>query len=91
MVRIPPGWALTASIDLPEVSAEELRSYLELCAEREFPVSVAELRLAHSPYTLADGKRRATLAAVPAKRMEAAGKMLAAAGRQAGLDFLVAR
>ncbi len=80
VVRIPPGWALTASIDLPDVSAEDLRSYLELCAEREFPVSVSELRLAHSPYTMPDGKHRATLAAVPAKRIDAVGKMLAAAG-----------
>ncbi|MGB8355275.1 MAG: hypothetical protein WCD79_15360 [Chthoniobacteraceae bacterium] len=80
VVRIPPGWAMTASIDLPDVSAEDLRSYLELSAEREFPVAVSDLRLAHSPYTMPDGRRRATLAAVPAKRIEAVGKMLAAAG-----------
>jgi len=76
VVCIPPGWALSASTDLPDVGAEDLRSYLELCAEREFPVAVNELRLAHSPYVLPDGTRRATLAAVPAKRMEALEKML---------------
>jgi Tfp pilus assembly PilM family ATPase len=80
VVRIPPGWAMTASIDLPDVSSEDLRSYLELCAEREFPIAVSDLRLAHSPYTMPDGRRRATLAAVPAKRIEAVAKMLAAAG-----------
>jgi len=79
VVRIPPGWALTATIDLPELGDEDLRSYLELCAEREFPVAVSELRLAWSAFTLADGKRRATLAAVPSKRMEAVEKMLATA------------
>jgi hypothetical protein len=76
VVCIPPGWALTASTDLPDVSPEDLRSYLELCAEREFPVPVTELRLAHSSYVMPDGKKRATLAAVPAKRLEAVEKML---------------
>lgn len=83
VVCVPAGWALAASTDLPEVGSEDLRSFLELRAEREFPLSASELRLTHSPYTLADGKRRATLAAIPAKRMEAVEKMLAAAGCRA--------
>ena len=42
-----------------------------------------EMRISHSPYSLPDGKRRTTLAAVPNRRMEAVEKMLAAAGCRA--------
>ncbi|MBV9128251.1 MAG: hypothetical protein JO117_09215 [Verrucomicrobia bacterium] len=83
VVAVPPGWALTASTELLEVSPEDLRGYLELRAEREFPIPVADLRLAHSAYQLADGKPRATLAAVPAKRLDAVTALLAVAGRRA--------
>ena len=82
-VCVPPGWALTASTDLPPVSGEDLRGYLELQAEREFPVALNELRLAHCAYTLPDGKSRAALAALPSRRYEAVEKMLAAANRRA--------
>lgn len=78
VVCIPPSWALSASADLPEVSAEDLRGYFELRAEREF--SSTGLRLAHSRYELPDGTRRATLVGVPAKRIEALEQMLGAAG-----------
>lgn len=83
VVCVPPGWALTASADLPEIEAEDLRSFLELRAEREFPVSAEELRISHSPYSLPDGTRRTTIAAIPTKRMEAVEKMLAVAGCRA--------
>ena len=83
VVCLPPGWALTASTDLPEIAPEDLRSFLELRAEREFPMPADELRISHSPFTLPDGQRRTTIAAVPAKRLEAVEKMLAAAGCRA--------
>lgn len=83
VVCVPPGWALTASTDLPEVNPDDLRSFFELCAERELPVAVSDVRLAHSAYSLPDGKQRATLAALPAKRMDAIEKMLDAAGCRA--------
>jgi hypothetical protein len=94
VVCIPAGWALTTSTDVPGVSEEDLRGYLELRAEREFPIAVADLRLAHCAYVLPDGKQRATLAALPAKRMEAVERMLAAAECRAvsislGLDGCV--
>ena len=96
VVCVPPGWALTTSTEVPGVGAEDLRGYLELRAEREFPVSAADLRLAHCAYVLPDGKQRATLAAIPTKRMEAVERMLATAGRRAvsislGLDDCVPR
>lgn len=79
VVCIPAGWAMTTSTEVPGIAEEDLRAFLELRAEREFPVPVADLRLAHCAYTLPDGKACATLAAVPAKRMEAIERMLAVA------------
>jgi hypothetical protein len=91
VVCMPASWALATSTDVPEMSAEDLRGYLELKAEREFPVAVSDLRLAHCAFRLPDGNQRATLAAVPTKRMEAIERMLAVAGCRAvsislGLD-----
>ncbi len=103
VVCIPPGWALSNSSEVPELAGEDLRGFLELRAERgrrggdrqraerEFPVAASELRLAHCAFVLPDGKRRVTLAAVPAKRIAAVERMLAAAGCKAvsislGLD-----
>lgn len=80
VVCVPAGWALTTSTDVPGVEAADLRGYLELRAEREFPIPVADLRIAHCSYTLPDGKTRATLAAIPSKRVDAVDQMLAAAG-----------
>lgn len=79
VVCMPAAWALTTSTEVPGVADEDLRGYLELRAEREFPIPVADLRLAHCAYVLPDGKECATLAAVPAKRMEAIERMLAVA------------
>jgi hypothetical protein len=91
VVCLPPGWALVATTDLPAVTGDDLRSYFELCAERAFPIPVAELHLAHCPYQFPDGRQAATLAALSAKRMKAVEQMLAAAGCRAvsislGLD-----
>ncbi len=83
VVCVPPNWALSASTDLPEVSAEDLRGYLELRAEKEFPIPPAELRLSYCAYHLPDGKTRATLAAIPARRIESLTKMLETAGCRA--------
>jgi hypothetical protein len=83
VVCVPPGWALTASTDLPEVNPDDLRSFLELRAEREFSIPVSDLRIAFSAYSLPGGNKRATLAAVQSKRIEAVGKMLEAAGCRA--------
>ena len=82
-VCLPPAWALSASIDLPELDAADLRGYLELRAEREFSAPAAELRVAYAACVLPDGQRRATLAAVTAKRMDAVTAFLTAAGCRA--------
>jgi hypothetical protein len=79
VVCVPASWALTTSTEVPGVSADDLRGYLELRAEREFPIPVADLRLAYCAYASPDGAERATLTAVPTKRLEAVERMLAAA------------
>jgi len=75
---VPPSWALSASADHPDVSEEDLRDYLALRAEREF--SATDLHLGHQTWTLPNGQRRATLAALSAKYFEAVQQCLSAAG-----------
>ncbi len=94
VVCVPASWALTTTAEVPGVSDEDLHGYMELRAEREFPMPVSEMRLAHCTYRLPDGKQRATLAAIPSKRMDAVERMLTAAGCRAlsislGLDDCV--
>ena len=83
VVCVPPSWALSASTELPAVSPDDLRGYLELRAEREFSLPPGEMRLAFCPYDLPDGQRRATLAAITGKRLQAIEDMARAAGRKA--------
>ncbi len=83
VVCVPAGWALTASTDLPEIGAGDMRAYLELRAEREFVMPAGDLRLGFCAYDLPNGQRRATLAALSAKKIEAVEKMLAISNRRA--------
>jgi hypothetical protein len=80
VVCVPPAWALTSSSDVPALAGDDLQGYLELRAEREFPVPVQELRLTHGTCGLPDGKQQLTLAAVSLKRFGAVEKMVQAAG-----------
>lgn len=80
VVCVPPGWAMVTSADLPEIEADDVPSFLELRAEREFPVSVGDLLLAHSPYEVANSGRQATVAGLPRRKIEAVRRMLEAAG-----------
>jgi Tfp pilus assembly protein PilN len=79
VVCVPASWALTTSTDVPEIAGDDLRGYLELKAEREFPIAVSDLKIAHCTFSEPDGKQRATVAAVGVKRFEAIERMLAAA------------
>lgn len=96
VVCMPPSWAFTFATDAPEeLAGEDLRGYLELRAEKEFPMSITDLRLAHSIFVLPDGRRRITVAAVPVKRIGAVEQMLETLGGKLlslslGLDYLLA-
>ena len=65
------------------MSAEDLRGYLELRAEREFPMALGDLRLAHSAFAMSEGTQQATLVAVPIRRLTAVERMLEVAGCRA--------
>jgi hypothetical protein len=96
VVCVPASWALITGTEIPEIGVEDLRGYLELKAEREFPMPVAELKLAHCAYALPEGTRRATVVGVPSKKVAAVERMLVAAGIQPvslslGLDECVPR
>lgn len=91
VVSVPPGWAMSTTGEIPDMGAEDLRGFMELRAEREFPSAVSDLRIAYDSYRAPDGKDRATLVALPSKRVSAVEQMLEEAGCKAisislGLD-----
>jgi hypothetical protein len=90
-VCIPRRWAMTSTTQVPDLSGEDLRSFVELRAETEFTIGSGDLRLAHSAYRLPDGQQHVMIAGVPAKRMDALQRVLETAGCRAvsvslGLD-----
>jgi hypothetical protein len=82
-VCIPAAWALTTGTSLPPVEGEDLRGFLEIRAEQEFSLPLAEFRLGYCVYTVPEGDRRATLAVVLDRRLKAIEAMLTVARRRA--------
>ena len=50
IVALPPGWIMTQHTKLPELSAEDQASLLQIEAEKGFPVDPDELQIARSPH-----------------------------------------
>jgi hypothetical protein len=48
VVGLPPRWVMTQHTKLPDLSPEDANSYLQLEAEKGFPVDPAELQIARS-------------------------------------------
>lgn len=82
VICVPPGWALSTSTELPAMSAEDLRGYLEIRAEQEFSLPAGDLRLGYCVYTLPEGESRVTLAVISAKRLKAVETLVEALGRR---------
>jgi hypothetical protein len=82
VVCVPPSWALSTATDLPAMTPEDLRGFLEIRAEQEFSLPPGDLRLGYCNYTLPDGRSRATLAVISDKRLKAVEAMVQAAGRR---------
>jgi len=80
VVALPLAWVLSSQVELPDLSSEDLRTFLELRAERDFPVASGELVISHSRHSGAGGKSAATLVAIAAKRFEAVQRLLRSAG-----------
>ncbi|MEO6246007.1 MAG: hypothetical protein ABIQ12_11300 [Opitutaceae bacterium] len=48
VVRIPPRWVMSQQTKVPELSPEDTASFLQIEAEKGFPVDPAQLQIAHS-------------------------------------------
>lgn len=70
LLCLPLNIAMTISIEIPDLSAGDLQSYLELQAESEFPFGIEDMQLASAVYRAPDQSRCATLAAIPKNRIE---------------------
>ncbi len=64
-VCLPLNWALTTTVELPEIPEEDVADFLQIEAERSFPYSPDELMLAHSRFKAANGGQFATLVGIP--------------------------
>ncbi len=68
VVCVPFNWMLTQQIDLPELSEEDEKEYVNLHVEREFPFHPDDLSVAVSRFS-GNENQRATIAAVPHKHI----------------------
>ncbi|MCX7014871.1 MAG: hypothetical protein NTW86_20360 [Candidatus Sumerlaeota bacterium] len=80
LVCVPLKWIMSARVETPELSEEDLQSFLEIRAEREFSFPLDDLALGVSRFATRDGGRGAMLAAVPLARIQALRTALRAAG-----------
>ena len=64
LVCVPLKWAMTANIEIPELTEADVPEFLQLEAERGFHSDLETLYFATSRYTLA-GKQYATLVGIP--------------------------
>lgn len=63
-VCVPEAWAMTLSVEVPELGEEDLRSLLQLEAEKGFPYPPESLIVAHSRYRSPAGGLAVTLVAM---------------------------
>ncbi|HEQ60455.1 MAG TPA: hypothetical protein ENN74_02480, partial [Firmicutes bacterium] len=69
VVCIPLAWAYTLRTEVPPLSDDDVESFLNVQAEREFPFPPEELTVAVSRSRTPDGAGQATLVAVPSTRL----------------------
>lgn len=69
VVCVPPDWAMTQTVELPSLAEADVASFLELEAERLFPMSTADLEVSISRFAGVDGKQHATLVAMAANNV----------------------
>jgi len=92
VAAVPSPWIMSVTVQLPDLSAEDLEAFVALTAERSLPYPAEELQIARSVTQLADS-RRLTLLAVRKKQLTAFQNLLTAAGLKPisftfGLPFL---
>jgi hypothetical protein len=87
-VCIPPSWALTLTTKLPALAEADLRSFLQVEAERGFPYSPGALVTAESRFKTAGGEQWTTVMAVPRAHLTRLEAVLGAAQlRPASFSF----
>ena len=64
-VCVPLKWAFSLRVDIPDLPEEDIKSFLEIQVERNFPFSPKDLVLSTSYYKNSDGSRGCTIAAIP--------------------------
>jgi Tfp pilus assembly PilM family ATPase len=78
-VCVPLGWVMTLQEQLPDLSDEDIDSFLQIEAERKFPYSIDSLMVARSDFRTKDGTRYATLMAVSREHVSRLDNVLRAA------------
>ncbi len=79
VVGIPLKWALITHVEVPEMSEEDVASFLQIEAERGFPSDVTTLQVATSRLKLPSGKQLATLIGLPKNHLTRLEQVLKAA------------
>jgi hypothetical protein len=79
VVALPPGWIMARPVAVPELSPEDLAGFLQLEAEKGFPVDPAQLQIATSACR-AGGSTHVTQLAVRREQIEQLSAVLTAAG-----------
>lgn len=93
VIAVPASWTFSLQLALPDVGAEDLRSFIELQAERELPFSADDMILSVSRWG-EPSARRATVLAIPRVRVDALERVVRAAklrplGITTGLTALI--
>ena len=76
VVCLPLSWAFTAELDLPNLSETDLKGFIQLEAERRFPLSSDDLMLTLSHRHAAPEGQRALLIGVSREYLSNVGKAL---------------
>lgn len=79
IVAVPPRWVMSQHTKVPELSAEDAASFLQLEAEKGFPVDPAQLQIAQS-FQRADAASYVTQLAVRKDQLDQLSAVLRAAG-----------
>jgi hypothetical protein len=79
VVALPPGWLMSRQTKTPELAPEDLAGFLQLEAEKGFPIDPAQLRIARSTCRTG-GATHVTQLAVRQEQIERLAATLTAAG-----------
>lgn len=64
-VAVPLNWAMSLQTKLPQIAGDDLKSFIEVQAERGFPFPPSELAIGVSRFRITERDPEATLVAIP--------------------------